>query len=85
MEDVFVRLEGRALEKVNEIKKMMGVDYNIRGEFVEVASLFSMIEDLEATLENVKEEKEDMEREIEENYRRITPYEEIGMNERDFC
>ena len=46
--------------------------------------LFSIIDELCTKIDNLEEEKEDMEENIRENYRPISPYEFYGVNEHDF-
>lgn len=46
--------------------------------------IVSIIEDLESELHSKEEELEDLQNDLESNYKPITAWEQSGMSERDF-
>lgn len=67
----------KLLDKVGKITKTNYTDYSIN-------SLICAFEDLLYEFNYLQEEIEEMEQDIEDNYKPISMAEEIGFNERDF-
>lgn len=57
------------------------VDYQ---DYIEVENLLSIIEDLIGEIEHLKEEKEAIEQDRNDNYRPIPVKEQVGYSEKDF-
>lgn len=77
MEEVYIKVQdlGESLKKHFRDK-----------DLISVIELECLCEDLDAELEGLKEEYEDYQEEVNENYkpRRFNPYKEYGISERDF-
>lgn len=52
--------------------------------YIEPETIESMFEDLFCEIDSLEEKIEDMEDNIRDNYRPISPYEMYGVSERDF-
>ena len=77
----YYRMNEKVMRLVGEICENIPCgDYKIKGEFIPVESLISMIEDLYGEVEHIKEEFEDFKRDVEDNYRPIPYQEQIGWN-----
>lgn len=76
------RLDEYEQKLIKQVQERTVTDYEVLGEFVPVDSFISMLEDLLAEIDRVVEEKEDIERDREDNYRRIPVEEQIGWSER---
>lgn len=68
----------------NKIVAITTTDYEKYGEFVPSENIMPMIEDLIYEIEHLKEEQEDFERNVEDNYRQITASEQAGISDREF-
>jgi len=76
--DLYMRISG-----------ITGVDYTgviVTPEefYLENETIIAMIEDLFCEIDSLEEKIEDMEQDIRDNYKPISPYEMYGMSERDF-
>lgn len=56
---------------------------NIDG-YIDTESLVYMIEDLICEIDHLQEKIEDIEQDIQDNYRPIPPAEQVGVSDRDF-
>lgn len=83
---MYYKLDNDELEKINNASKITGSDYELKGNFVPVESMITIIKDLLIEIDNSEEKIKDMERDIENNYelKNVNPYEEYGISERDF-
>ena len=70
--------------KVNELPSWLVKKYFDEKDFYSVAELIAIIEDLDSDKERLEEEIEDLKRDIEDNYKPITPAEMYGIDDRDF-
>ena len=52
--------------------------------YVEPEVIESMFEDMFCEIDSLEEKIEDMEQDIRDNYKPLSPYEMYGMSERDF-
>lgn len=56
----------------------------IQKDLISVEELLGIMEDLYFEKERLEEKIEELEQDIKENYKPISPYELYGVNERDF-
>ena len=68
----------------NKIKKITMTDYDALGDFIPSESIEPMLEDLIYEIEHLEEKYEDLERDLEDNYRAITPAEMYDISDKDF-
>lgn len=78
----YKRLDEYEQKLIKKVQERTITDYEVKGEFVPVDSFISMLEDLLAEVDRLEEEKEDIERDKEDNYRRVPIEEQIGYSER---
>lgn len=81
---MFRKLNDDELKKINEVIKITGGDYELNNNYISIDGLISAIEDLLVEIHRQEEKYNDLEKEIEENYKPIPYAEQIGYNERDF-
>lgn len=74
------------IQYLEKTEKLLGTDYERKGNYIELDSLICMIRDLLWEVDNLEEKITDLERDIEDNYepRRFNPYEEYGVSESMF-
>ena len=68
----------------NKIKNITFTDYEAIGDFIPSESIESMLEDLLLEIDRLQEKYEDLEQDLQENYRAITPAEMYGITDKDF-
>jgi len=73
-------------ELMNKVAEITMVDYEMWKEFIPIDSLEIALKDLLCEYNKKIEELEDLKQEMEDNYepRKIDPYDEFGVSERDF-
>lgn len=75
-------------EKEREIMEKVSVwtfgDYELEGDFIKIDSLMSAIEDLLIEVDHQAECYEDLQRDLEENYKPVSPAEQYEINDSDF-
>ena len=76
------RLDEYEQKLIKQVQERTVTDYEVLGEFVPVDSFISMLEDLLAEVDRLEEEKEDIERDKEDNYRKVTVEEQIDYSDR---
>lgn len=76
------RLDEYEQKLIKKVQERTITDYEVKGEFVPVDSFISMLEDLLAEVDRLEEEKEDIERDKEDNYRKVTIEEQIDYSDR---
>ena len=81
---MYYKLTSDELDKVNKASKITSTDYDLKGDFIPVEKLASIMEDLLHELDVLQEKYEDLEKDLEDNYKPISYAEQIGYNERDF-
>lgn len=69
--------------KVEDLNKWIA-KYFPNKDLITVEDLLGVIEDLDSELENKKIEYEELENNLHENYKPISPYQLYGINEKDF-
>jgi len=68
----------------NKIKNITFTDYEALGDFIPSESIEPMLEDLLLEIDRLQEKYEDLERDLQDNYRAITPAEMYGVSDKDF-
>lgn len=81
---IFVEATNKHLEIFKEISDLTLGDYEIKGNFISVESLLDMIFDLLNEVHIKEELLEDMEQDIQDNYKRISISEQVGISDKDF-
>lgn len=73
-------------EKLKDIEKITMTDYEREGMFLPMEMVESIIDDLLVELGVLQEKLNDLEKELEENYKlvNVNPYDEYGVSEKDF-
>lgn len=69
---------------VKQIKRITCNDYELVGCKLPVSSVVSLIEDLLSELDRAEEKYNDLEQNLEDNYKPISRAEMYGFDERDF-
>ncbi len=59
-------------------------NYEKTGDFIPANSIVPMLKDLLVEIDHQKEKYEDLERNLEDNYRPIPVSEQVGISDRDF-
>lgn len=79
-------LSNEEVIKITEISDITGTDYELNGNFISPVMLLSIIDDLLDEYHKKENEVTELQEEIESNYepKKINPYTEYGLNERDF-
>lgn len=69
-----------------KLEKITGTDYDFKGNYLLSENITTVFEDLISEIDRLEEKNSDMQKEIEENYepKKIDPYEEYGISEKDF-
>lgn len=68
----------------NKIKNITFTDYEATGDFIPSESIEPMLEDLLLEIDRLQEKYNDLEQNINDNYRAITPAEMYGITDKDF-
>lgn len=68
----------------NRICKATMFSYEKVGDFIQEDSILGMLDDLLDEIDHLKEEKENLERDIEDNYKPISASEMYDIDDRDF-
>ena len=76
------RLDEYEQKLIKKVQERTITDYEVLGEFIPVDSFISMLEDLLAEVDRLEEEKEDIERDMQDNYRKVTVEEQIDYSDR---
>lgn len=73
-------------EKIKEIEELTSTDYEFVDNVLPLESVEPLIDDLLTEIHKLQSKVKDLENDIENNYelKRIDPYEEYGVSERDF-
>lgn len=78
---MYLRIDWELYEK---ICKATSTDYNAVGEFLPGDNIISMLEDLLYEIELKNEQLEDIKKDLQENYKPISPAEQYEVNDKDF-
>ena len=71
-------------ELKTKIENITGVDYEFKDNFLPSENIVSIFEDLICEIDRLEEKYEDLEKNLEENYRPIPVSEQYGISDRDF-
>ena len=78
-------------ETLERASKMTSTDYEIKwfdaeniDGYIDTENLMSIIEDLICEVDRLQEEIEDMEQNIQDNYKPIPVAEQVGISDKDF-
>lgn len=72
------------METIKKAEELTMTDYDIEGDFIKPEYLIELIEDLLIELDRANEKYEDLEKEIEDNYKPISVAEQYGIRDKDF-
>ena len=83
---MYYELNDSELKRIDEISTITGVNYELKGNFIPVESLLAAAEDMLMEYGVLEEKLNDLQQEISENYeyKRVNPYIDRGLSERDF-
>lgn len=84
MEKMYYMLDEKELEIIKKASKMTYTDYQLKGNSFPMDSFISIVEDLMCEIDHLQEELEDMERDMNDNYRPLSIAEQVGITEKDF-
>lgn len=71
-------------ELKTKIENITCVDYEFKDNFLPSENIVSIFEDLIYEIDRLEEKYEDLEKDLEENYRPIPVSEQYGISDRDF-
>ena len=71
-------------ELKTKIENITGVDYEFKDNFLPSENIVSIFEDLIYEIDRLEEKYEDLEKNLEENYRPIPVSEQYGIRDREF-
>lgn len=80
LDDRDIRLLDNSDKIIGKCKRVEIGDY----QYIEPEELLGIIENLIGEIEHIKEEYEDLQNNLESNYKPISAWEMSGMSERDF-
>jgi hypothetical protein len=81
---MYYKLNEKEKEIMEKVSNQTYTDYELEGDFIPVESLMSAIEDLLLEIEHQQECYEDLERDLEDNYRPIPQAEQYDVSDSDF-
>lgn len=81
---MYYKLNKKEKEIMEKVSNQTFTDYELEGDFIPVDSLMSAIEDLLLEAEHQQECYEDLERDLEDNYRPISQDEQYEISNSDF-
>lgn len=81
---MYYKLDEKEKEIMEKVSNQTYTDYELEGDFIPVDSLMSAIEDLLLEIEHQQECYEDLERDLEDNYRPISQAEQYEISDSDF-
>lgn len=85
---IILKPNEKQMETLSKVSKITGVDYDglEYGQDITIESLFDALADMICECHNKEEQVDDMIQDINDNYepRKINPYDEYGVSEKDF-
>jgi len=85
LEKLKYELDEKEIKQIKQIEDITGVDYEIKGNLIPLDSFICMAKDMLYEYHKIEEEKNDIEKDIEDNYTPIKPdYSYYGVSESDF-
>ena len=79
---MYYRLDSDEFKMLQQVEEKTCTDYDIMGNFIPVESLVSAVENLLLELKNLEESYDDLQKDLEENYKPIPV--DLGISDRDF-
>lgn len=79
-----IELTNDSVETIKKAEKVMGTDYERKGNYIDIEGLVCIIRDLLWEIDNLEEKVEDTEAYYHDNYKPISANEMYGVSERDF-
>lgn len=79
---MYYKLNESEYQRIQTVSNLTNTDYELNGNFIPVESLLSIIEDLVYELNNLEEKYNDLEEDLETNYKPIPI--DYGLSDRDF-
>lgn len=81
---MYIKLNTNEFEKVQKASEITGTDYKLLGNLMPVENMISVIENLLLEIDLLQEKYEDLEGNLEVNYKAIPVAEQYGISEREF-
>lgn len=83
---MYIKLNEDERAMLNKVQEATWTNYEIEGNYIKADNLIVALEDLMTAYEGLKEERDDLKRDLEENYKPIDddPYEFYGVSRNDF-
>lgn len=79
-----VEINDSDIQYLEKTEKLLGTDYERKGNYIELDSLICMIRDLLWEIDNLEEKVEYTESYYQDNYEPVSPYKMYGISENDF-
>ena len=76
------RLDAGEQDLIKKVEKITNSDYNVDNGFISSTYIMSALEELLSEYEHLQERYNDLERDLEDNYKPIPI--DVGISERDF-
>lgn len=73
LEKLKYELDEKEIKQMKQIEDITGVDYEIEGNLIPLDSFICMTKDMLYEYHKIEEEKDDIEKDIEDNYEPIRP------------
>lgn len=71
-------------ELLNEIEEITNTNYNFNGDYSNVEKLISIIDDLLIEVRKAQEKLNELENDLNENYRPVPVAEQVAISNNDF-
>jgi hypothetical protein len=78
---MFIKIDEDLYKKIQSFTM---TDYNREGEMIPVESIEPMLEDLICEIERLEEKYSDLEQDLQDNYKPISPAEMYAVSDKDF-
>ena len=78
---MYLKIDEEVMKKLQDITN---TDYEAEGILLPVENINNIIEDLMYEIDYLQEKINDMEQDLEDNYRPISLREQVGISDRDF-
>lgn len=81
---MYYELSDVEYEMLKKVSSITNTDYELKGNFIPIDSLVNALDDMLVEYNQKLEEIEDMERDIEDNYRPVSLKEQYGICEVEY-
>lgn len=71
-------------ELLNEIEEITNTNYNFNGDYSNVEKLISIIDDLLIEVRKAQEKLNELENDLNDNYRPVSVVEQVAISDKDF-